>query len=102
MAVVRPSQKLMWDYPFPLMIDGFRVYAAKIGAMGVPEDPVKVWENNDRNVTQASVGAMNLENGEEYRVTCTAYLGSDESDMSAAVNFTYMEMVNAPTNLRII
>lgn len=89
--IIKPSNSLAWDYPFPLLIDGFRVYAN--GEM--------VWEIQDRNILSASVADLNLNNGVEYEVAVTAYLGDQESNMSAPVNFTYLETVHAPTNLRI-
>jgi len=96
MATVFPNNKLAWDYPFPMLVDGFRLYLGKLG-----EPKQLVWENTDRNVLEVSLSEVTLQDGAEYEAAVTAYLGNRESEMSGAINFTFAASVKAPTNLRI-
>ena len=92
MPTVTTNQSLAWDYPTPLLVDGFRIYAN--GAV--------VFEGPDSDLV-VPINTLGLTVGNDYSVHVTAYHAGGESDASNAINFTLVEGPPvAPTNLRIV
>jgi len=91
MPTVNNTQSIAWDYPIPVVVDGFRIYANEQQVLQVPATELT-----------ASISAMNLTPGADYTVHVTAFHAAGESAASNTINFTLVEgPPAAPTNLRL-
>jgi hypothetical protein len=92
MPTVTTNQSLAWDYPTPLLVDGFRIYANGDVVFDGPDSDLVV-----------PLNTLGLTPDTDYTMQVAAYHAGGQSDLSTSINFTLVEGPPvAPTNLRIV